>query len=103
MGESMCTLPQIWPSCASSERISYRDLAVNLYSEERFIVMQKIASIKTHKCTQSNPLHNPYFEQHSDRRGCRHGHRPVSLHQAAGCNQQRHDKATMELDLLGSL
>lgn len=32
---------------------------------------------------------------------CRHSRRPVSLDQAAGWNQQRHDKATMELGLPG--
>lgn len=44
------------------------------------------------------------FGQDTEEGGsCRHGRWPVSLDQAAGWNQQGHDKSTMELGLPGIL
>lgn len=65
------------------------------------MVTQKMVHTHTHKdsyCT----LHDPYFGHDSEEEGnCKHSRWPVSLDQAAGWNQQRHDKATMELGLPG--
>lgn len=118
-GESTCALPQIRSSCALGQGIKATrgefdcqsvhrsDICVyQIFTHRMVSIKKKKIHTHTHKHQDSCcTLHDPYFGQDSEKKegGCRHGCWPVSPDQAAGWNQQGHDKSTMELGPPGIL